>query len=96
MLFADVSDPDVRETTNQSLNSAYSDHRCYRPCTLNYNLEPDVDPSQCIASLGDISDNLQPDQIDDDECQYRNETSAQADVQCRSNSNYQSKNQVSS
>jgi len=91
-----VSDPDVLETTNQSLNSAYSDHRCYRPCTLNYNLEPGVDPSQCIASLGDISGDQEQDQIDDDECQYPNETSSQSGVRCRSNSNYQSKNQVSS
>ena len=49
------ADPDVRETINQSTNSAYGDPICYRPCTLNYSLEPDVDPSQCVASLGDTS-----------------------------------------
>lgn len=48
-------DPDVRETINQSTNSAYSDRSCYRPCTLDYSLEPDIDPSLCVASLGDIS-----------------------------------------
>lgn len=48
-------DPDVRETTNQSVNSAYSERSCYRPCTLDYSLEPDIDPSLCVASLGDIS-----------------------------------------
>lgn len=50
-----IADPDVRETTNQSLNSAYSERSCYRPCTLDFSLEPDVDPSLCVATLGDIS-----------------------------------------
>lgn len=44
-------DPDVRETTNQSINAAYNDRSCYRPCTLDYSLEPDIDPSVCVASL---------------------------------------------
>ena len=48
-------DPDVRETTNQSINSAYSERSCYRPCTLDYSLEPDIDPSLCVASLGDAA-----------------------------------------
>ena len=41
----------MRETINQSMNSAYSDKSCYRPCTLDYELEPDVDPSVCVSSL---------------------------------------------
>lgn len=39
---------------NQSINSAYSERSCYRPCTLDYSLEPDVDPSLCVSSLGDL------------------------------------------
>ena len=91
-------DPVVRETSNQSINSAYSDRSCYRPCTLNYNLEPDVDPSQCTASLGDIS-SLE----EDENCQSKNQTptvsDAAADVQtsqCRQNSNYQTSQVFSS
>lgn len=33
------------------MNAAYNDRSCYRPCTLDYSLEPDVDPSVCVASL---------------------------------------------
>ena len=40
------------------MNSAYSDKSCYRPCTLDYSLEPDVDPSVCVSSL--YGDNSSP------------------------------------
>lgn len=80
------TDPDVRETTNQSINSAYSERSCYRPCTLDYNLEPDIDPSLCVASLGDISGLVEEEGTSDatadgGDCQqaYKNETASDAD-----------------
>lgn len=76
------TDPDVRETTNQSTNSAYSERSCYRPCTLEYNLEPEIDPSLCVASLGDMSGLVEEDgpaeAIPDKECKqtYKNVTAS--------------------
>jgi hypothetical protein len=46
------------------MNSAYSDKSCYRPCTLDYSLEPDVDPSVCVSSLYGDNSNPQEDETD--------------------------------
>ena len=59
------------------MNSAYSDKSCYRPCTLDYSLEPDVDPSVCVSSL--YGDNSNP---QEDETDTRMDTSEVESVDC--------------